>query len=245
MNEIFNYLTSWHGVAVTTLVSLIGWALAVVTNRVRRTGGLWSRIARFAAKPDVANWLISRSLLTPYTHLVDGPNGAIVVDDDYRLKPGESFYMRRFWLFNAYSRDDNVPTMRLTLKLFGRTLTWAFPISIRIHHIMREDGDRDPHDHPWNARTIILKGHYLEIRDNPEFEPMLPTHQGNQPTKILLRRPGATAALGFEEYHRICEVAPGGTWTLFISGPWRGVWGFRVNGVKVPWRAYLSRKPAK
>lgn len=229
MNGLIEYLTSWQGLVTSTIISLLAWFAGAQLVAYHRTGGTWPRVARFLARPRVADWLIRRSLRTPYSHLVcnrDGTNR--VVAHGYQLQPGESFYMRRFWLFNPYSREDNAPVLRLTLKLGKWRKVVAFLISIRVHHIMREDGDRDPHDHPWNARTVILKGHYLEKRDGPHC--------------IILRRPGATATLGFEEYHRIVEVGPAGAWTLFISGPWKGVWGFRVNGVKVPWRDYLEQK---
>ena len=229
MNSLIEYLTSWQGIVTSTIVSLLVWFAGQHLVAYHRTGGTWPRLARFLARPRVADWLIRRSLRTPYSHLVcnrDGTNR--VVAHEYQLQPGESFYMRRFWLFNPYSREDNIPTLRFTLKLGRWQKVLAFPISIRVHHIMREDRDRDLHSHPWNARTVILKGHYLEKRDGPHC--------------IILRRPGATATLGFEEYHRIVEVGPAGAWTLFISGPWKGVWGFRVNGVKVPWRDYLEQK---
>jgi hypothetical protein len=32
----------------------------------------------------------------------------------------------------------------------------------------------------------------------------------------------------------------GGATTLFITGKYRGTWGFLVDGVKVPWREYLG-----
>lgn len=259
MNELITYLTSWQGIATSTVVSLLAWFAGHQIASMRRTGGLWPSLARFLAKPGIADWLIRRSIRTPYSHLVcnrDGTNR--VVGHDYQLQQGETFYMRRFWLFNPYSRDDNVPVLRITLKLGKWKKTLAFPISIRVHHIMREDGDRDMHDHPWNARTVILKGHYLEKRmDHAAGLWSGPDELGRRAWKpkenLLLRRPGSTATLGFGEYHRICEVAPAGAWTLFISGPWKGVWGFWVvgipddmpkgaynTGIKVPWREYLD-----
>lgn len=43
---------------------------------------IWRRVARFLARPAVADWLIRRAMRTPYSHL-----------------PG---YMQRYWLLNAY-----------------------------------------------------------------------------------------------------------------------------------------------
>ena len=58
------------------------------------------------------------------------------------------------------------------------------------------------------------------------------------------RMPGDTAKIGFGEYHHIQKVAPGGAWTLFISGPYKGTWGFLVDGVKKPWREYFAHGKA-
>jgi len=133
----------------------------------------------------------------------------------YTHLPG---YMNRYWLFNAYR------------KVNGNEVT---PIpwlpSIRIHHILRKDADRDLHDHPWDARTIILKGYYIEHRLNGVFA----------------RYVGDTARVLFGEYHTITEVSPEGVWTLFITFGYKGTWGFLVDGAKVPWREYMAQHPDK
>lgn len=123
-------------------------------------------------------------------------------------------YMNRWWLFNPFTARSGS----------GTRYPWC-PISIRVHHILRPDSDRALHDHPWNFRTIILRGEYAEDRGN-----------GN----LHLRCAGDTSALRFGEYHRIAAVTDGGVWTLFITGRYRGTWGFLVNGRKVPHREYLG-----
>jgi len=187
---------------------------------------IWNRLARLLSKPAIANWLIRRAMKHPYLHLPSNQDPS---------------YMARYWLFNPYDRVTNKPR-------------WFFcPWSIRIHHIKREDYDRALHDHPWNARTIILKGWYTEKRllaaDDPAVVQLLASlpykPQGQfEATEIKLRQPGDTAKLGFGEYHTITDVHDDGAWTMFISGPWQGVWGFLVNGAKIPWREYLGI-PAK
>jgi hypothetical protein len=124
-------------------------------------------------------------------------------------------YMERYWLLNPY--DFNAPKGTRELP------------SARIHHILREDHDRHFHDHPWDARFVILKGWYIEERLLADGTP-----------QRITRRPGDTATLDFGEYHRIVEVSPGGVWTLFITYQYRGTWGFLVDGKKVPWREYLA-----
>ncbi|MBU0523460.1 MULTISPECIES: hypothetical protein [unclassified Pseudomonas] len=163
----------------------------------------WRLVAKLLARPAIAAWLIARAKRTPYLHIMSAD--------------GAEMYMGRWWLFNPYSRETHKPAL------------WWCPWSFRIHHIMRPDEDRDLHDHPWNARTIILRGFYKEQR----------RHSGNGDIDYW-REPGDTARLMHGEYHRIDEVSPGGVITLFITSKWRGDWGFLVNGVKVPWRTYTG-----
>lgn len=163
-------------------------------------------LARFLARPAVAQWLIARSMCTPYSDIV---------------KDGD-LYMRRFWLFNPYPDSGASGADRKR---------WQFPISIRIHHIVLPDQDRALHDHPWNARTFILRGAYVEHRPEDAYTVK---HVG------ILRRAGETATLKFGEYHRITSVSEGGVWTMFVTGKYRGTWGFLVNGAKVQWRKYLG-----
>lgn len=160
---------------------------------------LWRLVASVVSRPRVVAWLIARAKRTPYEHIVNPDDG--------------SLYMGRWWLFNAYDRETH-----------KTLLSWC-PISVRIHHIMRPDSDRHLHDHPWNARTIILDGSYVEERDVG---------------RTYLRLPGDTATLRFGEFHRIARVSEGGVWTLFITGKYRGTWGFKVDGVKVPYKTYLG-----
>jgi hypothetical protein len=183
----------------------------------------WRLVAKLLARPAIAEWLITRAQRTPYQHIMSAD--------------GAEMYMGRWWLLNPYSRTTHKPAL------------WWLPWSFRIHHIMRPDEDRDLHDHPWNARTIILRGWYTEER--PELAstadwltPGLPLLwlPGDEVCKLAMktRNPGDTARLNHGEYHRIDQVSPGGVTTLFITSKWRGDWGFLVNGVKVPWRTYTG-----
>lgn len=176
---------------------------------------IWNLIARVLARPAVMEYLVLRAKRTPYTH-IRGPNGSV--------------YMERYWLFNPYPPESS-----------GKRAWWKFPISIRLHRIMRPDGDRHLHDHPWNARTCILRGHYDEVRLE---RPYVAIGDFATVETIYRRKAGATAQLRFGEYHRILRVSDGGVWTLFITGRYRGTWGFNVDGVKVQWRRYLGLEDA-
>lgn len=176
----------------------------------------WYLLAKFLAQPRIVNWLINRAMQTPYTHI--------------KSQNCDTVYMYRFWLFNAYrstvEKDELVRA--------GKKIPWEFPISIRLHRIMRPDNDRDLHDHPWHARTIILRGWYKEIREYNSFKEYAPYGW------LFNREAGQTATLKFNEYHRIVEVPWDGVWTLFITYKYRGIWGFKVNGVKVDHDKYFQ-----
>jgi hypothetical protein len=119
-------------------------------------------------------------------------------------------YMRRWWLFN---RSD----------LPGGALFPGLP-SVRVHHILRDDPGRHLHNHPWDARTLILRGWYREERDDG----------------VHLREEGDTVEIKSNTFHRIAEVSKGGVWTLFITGPRLHEWGFRTEGGIVRSREYLG-----
>ncbi len=162
-------------------------------------------LAQRLAEPAMVDWLIARAAKTPYLN-IDG-------------------YMDRAWLFNPYPTRAE----KDALKEAGLPEPEYTGPSGRIHHILRKDNDRDGHDHPWNCRTIILRGWYNEDRLMPDG-----TWKG------FHRKAGDTATLSFGEYHNITDVSEGGVWTLFITEEYQGTWGFLVDGVKVPYRTYLG-----
>lgn len=189
---------------------------------------IWRLLAKLLARPAVADWLIGRAQRTPYQHIMSAD--------------GQDTYMGRWWLFNPYDRVTHKGKM-----------AW-FPWSIRIHHIKRPDADRDLHDHPWHARTVILRGMYTEQRLLEAGDPVLTSLLMNaaaqlgtfeyawQATEYIDRNVGGTAQLRHGEYHRIDSVSDGGVWTLFITSRWQGEWGFLVKGKKVDWRIYTGEQ---
>jgi hypothetical protein len=176
------------------------------------TEQIWGAIARLAIRPRVRDWLIRRALRTPYSPI---------------FKDGE-MYMNRFWLFNPYDlRPES--EKGLLAKLMGK-----LP-SVRLHHIRLPDRDRHPHSHPWRARTVILDGWYEEER---LMDLRMPDDFTSTVTRT--RRPGDTATLTFQDYHKITKLSIGGAWTLFITWKYQGTWGFLVDGKKVPYKKYLG-----
>lgn len=182
---------------------------------------LWGMLARFLVIQAVTDWLIRRAQRTPYVHITSSN--------------GQDTYMGRWWVFNPYTRGTD-----------GETLParWQWLPSIRVHHIMRPDNDRHLHDHPWNARTIVLRGWYREERrvgEVPNGVNWNPAFSDEGLVRASFHRPaGYTGRLLFGQYHRISEVSPGGVWTLFLTWEKQGTWGFHVDGKKVPYREYLG-----
>lgn len=165
---------------------------------------LWRPLVWLVTWAPVFAWLQRRGAANPYTHITSAD--------------GQDTYMFRYWIFNPFGKDaegDPLPAR------------WSWLPSVRLHRIMRGDHDRHLHDHPWNARTIVLRGFYADYR-NARCAP--------------LRQRGYTGRLLFGQFHRILYVNTDGVWTLFFTWKYRGTWGFDVDGVKVPWREYLGIK---
>jgi hypothetical protein len=129
-------------------------------------------------------------------------------------------YMERWWLFGSRRTND-------------AALDRPWPITARIHHILRSDNDRHLHDHPWWNISIVLRGGYWEwTPKNPRDPagPQVKTWRG--PGSIVFRRASAV--------HRLELPAGTSTWSLFVMGPKSQAWGFYTPDGKVHWRDYES-----
>ncbi len=90
-----------------------------------------------------------------------------------------------------------------------------FGYSIRVHQWWKSDDSRFLHDHSWNFRTFVLKGHYYDVSMNEK----------NEIVRELVNR---TAYRKSTHKHYV-EIPEGGAITLlFCSRPNRK-WGFWVN----------------
>ncbi len=164
----------------------------------------WKTLAFILSRWAIAGRLIRRAQRTPYSPIY-GRNS-------------DSIYMDRWWLLNPYGKTPD-----------GRTAParWRWLPSIRVHQICMPDDDLHEHDHPWDARTIILRGWYVEERRSHRL-----------PTRVM--QAGATGTIRAGDYHRIARVSDGGVFTLFFTWDYIEEWGFKVDGRKVPWREYLG-----
>jgi hypothetical protein len=123
---------------------------------------------------------------------------------------------------------------RWILKLpFGR--------QIRVHNILKDDEDRELHDHPFDFVSVMLKGSYREMT------PHLDDIMRDMSTKgAWIQFPTRYTAPCFlyrkaEDLHRLTEVKD--TWTLVFAGPRRRMWGFSKGpGDWTPYREFVSVK---
>ena len=125
--------------------------------------------------------------------------------------------MGRWWLFNGYSSSD-VPDRYAKKK-------YPWLPSVRVHHICLPDDDRHEHDHPFFARSLIIKGFYVEER-----------RTAGEATRVM--RAGDTNQIIPNDFHRIVRLSDGGVWTIFITFNVTQSWGFWVDGKKVDRKEY-------
>lgn len=103
---------------------------------------------------------------------------------------------------------------------------------IYLHHIHRPDRDPDPHDHPWAFASIVLAGAYQEQvwADKRDLAHSV----------WRIRRRWSAASTGQGAAH-IIKTISGPLWTLVLTGPRRGDWGFWTPAGFVGWREYVSK----
>jgi len=120
----------------------------------------------------------------------------------------EMLYLRRWYLFRC--------------KAF----------SVRLHHIVMEDVDRWPHDHPWPFVALILWGGYDE-------------KWGPEGTVV----PAMVKRVRFANFHHATDVhkitrfyrAEKGAWTLCLTGKESRRWGFTTPEGWVWWSDAIDR----
>lgn len=93
---------------------------------------------------------------------------------------------------------------------------------LRVHKILRGDGDRHMHDHPFHFWSFILFGTYIEH---------LPASQNPlriQPTRQRTFRPGMVNAHRAEDVH-LLELPAGPVWTFVVTSAYKREWGFETE----------------
>lgn len=114
-------------------------------------------------------------------------------------------YMRRFYL---------TPTV--------------FGYQLRLHHILLSDPEIDPHDHPYNFWSWIIKGKYIEQTYVVNHDAHI-SFSKNRKRWSLVRRPAETI-------HRL--ILSSDAWTVVLAGPTRREWGYHTANGFVPNKEY-------
>jgi hypothetical protein len=105
---------------------------------------------------------------------------------------------------------------------------------VLLHRIGEPDNEPDPHDHPWNFKSIILRGSYLE--NVHPFPVMNPQHYFQRRWLCWSIHKMTT-----EKAHCIIQADPG-TITLVLHGRRKRDWGFHTPSGWVNWREYKGLK---
>lgn len=98
---------------------------------------------------------------------------------------------------------------------------WQYkPIGgVFIHRMQAPDPGVDMHDHPFTFWSFIIKGGYIEFRQDIRRAEFCP--------KTELRRLWTWRKMRLDECHRIIAIWRNKPcWTLVIHGPVRRTWGF-------------------
>lgn len=127
----------------------------------------------------------------------------------------------KFALFRYYEILDHANNTDVYLRRWYLIHTPWF--GVYLHNILRPDGDRDMHDHPWPFISIILKGGYVEE-----------TVEGYKGWGVAsVHKMPATGA------HRIRWIDRN-TWSLILVGKRCRQWGFHTPDGWVDYKTYLG-----
>jgi hypothetical protein len=131
--------------------------------------------------------------------------------------PEGELYLRRWIIFGRLDQhcDSSRSWIKKPWSPFGRALY--------LHNMLGPDAGRDRHDHPWNFRSKVLAGGYVEEVQSEGQVLMIPRLAGDYDF-----RPA-------EWLHRVSYVLPN-TWTLVLCGRREREWGFLVDsGMGLRW----------
>lgn len=107
---------------------------------------------------------------------------------------------------------------------------WVIPrnpfANIYLHEIVKSDDDRAFHDHPWDNRSFLIFGRYIEHTPDGDFE----------------RKAGDVIDRAASALHWL-EAVPGETAvSLFMTGPKIREWGFACPQGWVHWTDFTSEE---
>lgn len=131
-----------------------------------------------------------------------------------------------------FSRREEIPDSsqpdRVYLRRWRIVQTPLF--ALYLHQIFVADGDREPHNHPFNFTSLVLKGGYSEwVQD---------LHGDVGAT--LFHKQWSFHRMTMEAYHRIIKLVDVPTWTLVFIGKRHPEWGFATDQGYIPSRDYFT-----
>ncbi len=107
-------------------------------------------------------------------------------------------------------------------------------LRIYVHRISASDEDAHMHDHPWDFRSLILRGSYTEESV---------AHVGQTPVTRTYT-PGTVIEHEYSDFHQITLNTPV-VWSLVVATGMRHPWGYLVNERWVPQDTYRDWKNGK
>jgi hypothetical protein len=100
--------------------------------------------------------------------------------------------------------------------------------AVRLHHFHRPDSDACPHDHPWWFCSLVLWGGYAENIRQPDGAVV---EQVNRFGRFLWRPKNFA--------HTVTRLLGKTCWTLVVTGPDGGEWGFFTRGGWMHWKTFV------
>lgn len=154
------------------------------------------------------------------------------------------------WMEKVLSRifvREDIPTRTdnqvLYLRRFHLVSEKAFPRLAKLfkwgrlylHCFYRSDEDPDPHDHPWDFHSLVLKGGYTDETWGYVGDAKVP-----QIIATPVRTAGCIAFRKAEHLHRARLLDESKrTWTLVFSGKRRRDWFFHTPEGPIYWETFL------
>lgn len=133
------------------------------------------------------------------------------------------------WLWQDIMCTDNRDLDALYLKRLRIIQTPWF--ALYLHHILEADHDPDPHDHPFNFWSLVLRGGY--------FERLYPGRESRD-SSVVHYWPMSFHKMSKYAAHRITDIRPN-TWTLIFVGRRTQDWGYWTMDGFVQFAEYLAQ----
>lgn len=166
----------------------------------------YSLIARILATQGFFNFLWNIKIPSHLGHLIT---------------PDNKMYMGRWTIPNGWIR-------KFILWITGYD-------DVRIHWIAIPDEDRFLHNHPFDYRTFVMKGWYLE-QHTSDNECKDKGFDAIAVSSTVMREKGTTATGDVNKFHRVLKMSEGGVYTLFFMKNDTNDWGFSI-----PEHGYMDR----